>query len=296
MFDVVNSVISLLKTRGAADRVVDEERGRKDFGSAEWVELRMTSNNGTAERVITLLRSLGSFDGPIHISKVAKLLNLPESTVHRLINQMVKLGFLRRARGTHHYQIEMGALRLGAAICQSTHVLVELAIPSLHRIVRASKESCSLGLYNDADATVTFAAQVQSPQAIRYFVDLFKTESVLWGTSGRVLLAYLAPQLAEVLLEGNPISPTGLVAPSLTELQEELALVRQRGYAVSNRGERIANSSGIAVPIFSSSARVTGCLALATPSFRYSKRDEPCLIALMKNEAAKIAAELRGSG
>lgn len=255
----------------------------------------MTSNNGTAERVINLLRCLGSFDGPIHISEVARLLNLPQSTVHRLLNQMMKLGLLRQERGTRYYQIEMGALRIGAALGQSTHVLIELAIPSLHRIVQASKESCSLGLYHDADATVTFAAQVQSPQAIRYFVDLFKTESVLWGTSGRAVLAYLPSQLTEVLLEGDPVSPTGLRAPGLKELQEELALVRQRGYAVSSRGERIANSSGIAVPIFSAPGHVTGCLALATPSFRYSKRYESRLISLMKNEASKISAELRGS-
>jgi DNA-binding IclR family transcriptional regulator len=252
----------------------------------------MASNHNTAERFVTLLGTLGSFNGPINISKVAKLVNLPQSTVHRLINQLVKLGLLRKAIGTHHYEIEMGTLRLGAALCQNTHVLVELAMPSLHRIVQVSKESCSLGLYRDTDATMTFSAQVQSPQPIRYLVNLFKAESVLWGTSGRAVLAYLPPQMTEVLLENGPISPAGLEPPTLEKLQEELALVRRRGYALSSRGERIANASGIAVPIFTAPGRVIGCLALATPSFRYSKKDEPHLIALMKSEALKISAEL----
>ncbi len=252
----------------------------------------MASNPGTVERFITLLAGLGSFDGPIHISKVAKLFNLPQSTVHRLVNQMVKLGLLRKALGARHYEIEMGALRLGAALSRSTHVLVELAMPSLHRIVQASKESCSLGLYRHTDATIIFAAQIQSPQPIRYFVDLFKTESVLWGTSGRAVLAYLPSQMAEVLLEGDPISPTGLRPPTLKKLQEELALVRRQGYAVSSRGERLVNASGIAVPIFIAADHVVGCLTLAAPSFLYSIKDEPLLIAIIKSEASKISVEL----
>lgn len=252
----------------------------------------MAANHGTVERFITLLASLGSFDGTVHISQVAKLTNLPQSTVHRLINQMVRLGLLRKAEGARHYEIEMGALRLGAALSQSKHAVVELAMPGLQRIAQASKESCSLGLYRGSDATIVFAAQIQSPQPIRYFVDLFKNESVLWGTSGRAVLAYLPQEIAAVLLEGEPISPTGLGPPTLKRLQEELALVRRQGYAVSSRGERLANASGIAVPIFTAPGQVAGCLALATPSFRYSKKDEPHLIAIMKSEAAKISAEL----
>jgi DNA-binding IclR family transcriptional regulator len=252
----------------------------------------MARDHGTVERVIALLSCLASFEGPIHISKVAVLLRLPQSTVHRLMNQMVKLGLLRRIPGARYYEIGIGALRLGAALSQPARVIVEVAMPSLHRIVQASKESCSLGLYRETDATMFFAAQVQSPQSLRYYVDLFKTESVLWGTSGRVVLAYLSPQMAEVLLEGDPISPTGLRPLKLRALQEELALVTRRGYAVSSRGERVANASGIAVPIFSMPGRVIGCLALATPSFRYSKKNEPDLIALMKREASKISLEL----
>jgi DNA-binding IclR family transcriptional regulator len=252
----------------------------------------MASNRSTIERFVIVLSCLGSFDGPIQISKVARLLDLPQSTVHRLINQMVKLGLVRRVLGAHYYEIGTGALRLGAALSQSTRALVEIAMPSLHRIVHASRESCSLGLYRHTDATMIFAAQVQSPQPIRYFVDLFKTESVLWGTSGRAVLAFLPPQMPRVLLEGDPISPSGLRPPALRELQEELAIVRRRGYAVSSRGERLVNASGIAVPIFNAPDRVVGCLALATPTLRYSKKDEPRLIALMKREALKISSEL----
>ncbi len=255
----------------------------------------MARDRGTLARLVALLSYVAKLEGPIHISRMAIALDLPQSTIHRLVNQMVKLGFLRRATGARHYEIGIEAFRLGAALSQRVSVVIELAMPSLHRIVRASKESCALGLYSERDATIFFAAQVQSPQPIRYYVDLFKSESVLWGTAGRAVLAYLAPQMPGVLLDGDPISPSGLPAPKLKALLEELALVRRRGYAVSNRGERVANASGIASPIFNAPGRVIGCLTLATPSFRYSKRNETFLATLMKQEAEKISFELSGS-
>ena len=249
-------------------------------------------DRGTVDRVIGLLTYLASFEGPIHVSRIATALDLPQSTVHRLINQMVKLGLLRRAANARHYEIGIEAFRLGAALSQRVNVIVELAMPSLHRIGQFTKESCALGLYVEADATMFFAAQVQSPHSLRYYLQLFRTESVLWGTSGRVILAHLSRDMPAALLEGDPISPTGLKPLKLKTLQEELDQVRRRGYATSNRGERVMNSSGIAVPIFSAPDRVVGCLTLATPTFRYSKQNEAKIAALMKREATAISSEL----
>jgi DNA-binding IclR family transcriptional regulator len=246
------------------------------------------------ERVVAALTHVAESDRPIHVSTMASALNLPQSTVHRLIIHFVKLGLLRRMPGTRHYEIGIEAFRLGSSLSQRLNLVVEIAMPSLHRIVQVSNESCALGLYAETDATMFFAAQVQSPQPLRYYVNLFKSESVLWGTSGRVILAHLSSELLRMLLEDEPISPSGLRPLKLKILREELKLVRERGYALSNRGERVANASGIATPIFSAPGQIIGCLALATPSIRYSKRNEPSLISLMKREAAKISTELDG--
>jgi DNA-binding IclR family transcriptional regulator len=223
---------------------------------------------------------------------MASALNLPQSTAHRLISHFVTLGLLRPISGTRHYEKWIGAFRLGTSLSRRLNAVVEIAMPSLHRIVHVSKESCALALYVEADATMFFAAQVQSPQPLRYYVNLFTSESVLWGTSGRAILAHLSSEMPRMLLKEKPVSPTGLRPLKLKLLQEELAQVRQRGYALSSRGERVTNSSGIATPIFGTPGRIVGCLTLATPSFRASKQNEPALVSLMKREAAKISIEL----
>ena len=254
----------------------------------------MAQDRGSIERVFAALNHLAEAERPIRVSSMASALKLPQSTTHRLINQFVKLGLLRRASGTHHYETWIEAFRLGASLSRSLNAAVDIAMPSLQRIMHLSRESCALGLYVESDATMFFAAQVQSPQPLRHYVNLFTRESVLWGTSGRAMLAHLPSEMPRKLLEENSVSPTGLRPLTLKVLQEELAQVRERGYALSDRGERVANTSGIAATIFTAPGRVFGCLTLSTPSFRYSKQEEPLIGSLMKNEAGKISAALNG--
>lgn len=251
----------------------------------------MSRDSGTVDRVIAMLAHLAASDGPIQVSTAAAGLGLPQSTVHRLIGQFVKRGLLRRASGSRRYEIGIEAFRIGACLAKRTNV-VELAMPSLHRIVQGVGESCALGLYRESDATMFFAAQVQSPQPLRYHVDLFRSESVLWGASGRAILAHLPVQMVEVLLEGGPVSPTGMRPPRLKQLREQLARVRDCGYSISSRGERVANASGVAVPIFGVMGRVVGCLALTIPNMRYDKRQEGRIAVLMKKEGTRLSAEL----
>jgi DNA-binding IclR family transcriptional regulator len=238
--------------------------------------------------VIALLAHVAAAQGPIKVSAVAAALDLPSSTVHRLIGQFVGLGLLKRLPGSRHYTTGTEALRLGALLSQHDNI-VDYAMPHLHRIVQACGESCALGLYRESDATMFFAAQVHSAEPLRYHIDLFRSEPVLWGASGRAILAYLPTQLIRVLQEGHSVSPTGVRSLKLRSLEEQLALVRTRGYSVSGRGERVANASGVAVPVFGIGNRVVGCLALTIPNIRYAKRDEGRLAAIMKAEGGKLS-------
>jgi DNA-binding IclR family transcriptional regulator len=255
----------------------------------------MNRATGTVERVIAFLTAVAATTGPIKVSSLATALSLPPSTVHRLIGQFVRLGLLKRTTDSRYYEIGFEAFRLGATLSQRLNI-VDIAMPRLHRIAQETRESCVLGLHRESDATMFFAAHVQTPEALRYHVDLFKSESVLWGASGRAILAYLSPEMSKVLLEARPVSPTGLHPLSSKRLQNELALIRSRGYSASNRGERVANASGIAVPIFGAHNRIAGCLALTIPNSRYVKSNESKFAHLMKIEAGKLSAELTKLG
>ena len=255
----------------------------------------MSRTTGTVERVIAFLTAVAACGGAIKVSSLSTTLDLPQSTVHRLIGQFVRLGLLKRSDNSHTYEIDFEAFRLGASLSQRMNI-VDIAMPCLLRIVQFTRESCTLGLHRESDATMFFAAHVPSTEPLRYHVDLFKSESLLWGASGRAILAYLPPDLPKVLLQARPTSPTGLRPLSSKKLLDELALIRSRGYSASSRGERVSNASGIAVPVFGAHDRVVGCLALTIPNDRYVSSSEARFAHVMKNEAEKLSAELTQFG
>lgn len=255
----------------------------------------MNRGSGSVERVLKFLERLAVEEGPIQVSTMAEALQLPPSTVHRLIGKFVEQGLLRRTTGSRHYEIGLEAFRLGAALSRRLN-MVELAMPSLQRIMQASGESCALGLYRESDFSMFFAAHVDSPEALRYHVELYKPEPVFWGASGRAILAYVSAPMSIAALESHPVSPTGVLAPGPAELEEQLASIRRLGYSTSTRGERVRDACGIAVPLFSSPDRVIGCLALTIPRFRYREKNERKLALLMKSEGYKLSATLSGIG
>lgn len=251
----------------------------------------MKRERGTVGRVVELIRHVAASAGQIGISDTAKSLDLPQSTVHRMVGQFVRLGLLQRAREARKYELGMEMFRLGTLMSRQVNI-VDVGTPALQRIAAESGESCALGLYREADATMFFAAVVDSSAALRYHVELFKPESVLWGASGRAILSHLPQAVPGALVKCATKSPTGLRPLKLALLESELARVRKQGYAISRRGERVKDASGISAPIFGAHGRVVGCLSLTIPSMRYALKHESRLTRLMTDEAAQLSRAL----
>ena len=253
----------------------------------------MENDRGTVERIVRLIGYLATVDGDVSVKSVADALELPQSTAHRLVQQLVSLGLMQRAAGTRRYEFGAEMYRLGAMITNRMN-LVQLAAPSLHRIVQRTNEGCALGLLREQDHTLVFAAHVESPQPLRYRIALYDPVSILWGASGRSVLSFLDADLVTQLGKAAPRSPTGQPSLSVRELKKEIETIRAAGYAVNRRGEKIAGASGISAPIFGSGGRVLGCLSLTIPSLRYPAGREEELGRLLMAESAAITGVMTG--
>ncbi|MFQ6684879.1 helix-turn-helix domain-containing protein, partial [Bordetella pertussis] len=191
----------------------------------------MENERGTVERIVRLIAFLASQDDDVGVKDIADELQLPHSTAHRLLQQLVALNLMQRVQGARRYAFGPEMYRLGAMISNKVNV-VQLASAPLHRIVAYTNESCALALYRDQDATLVFAKQVESANQLRYQLDLYRPVSVLWGASGHAVLAHLPPERVRTLLKKEPLSPTGLAALPARELNRDLKQIREQGYSV----------------------------------------------------------------
>lgn len=251
----------------------------------------MAAETGTVARAIQVLAYIAATQPPLRVLEAARELKLPQATVHRLFRQFVALSLLRQVPGTHYYEPDVEMYRVGSLMARRVDV-VDLAAPALHRVAAETGETCALGLYRAADAALFFGAIAESSNPLRYHVELFKPASVLWGASGRAVLAHLPDDLVESLMAANPQSPTGLPSLRLPTLRAELERIRKHGYSLSRRGERVGGASGISAPFFDAGGAVAGCLSLAIPSIRWPELQEARFARLMVTEARKLTERL----
>lgn len=254
----------------------------------------MAAERGTVERTVAFLFELAAAEGDVTVSAMAARMGLPQSTAHRLLQQFVALGLVRKTRGARTYQPGPGMHRLGELITRKD-TLVQCALPSMQRIVRRFREGCTLAAFRPADNTIEFVSYIPSPHPLRYHVELYQPVSVLWGSSGRAVLAFLPVETVTDVLKANRRSPTGVPAMRPHELQRELGLIRERGFAVSRAGEKIDGATAVSAPVFGPGPRVVGCLTITVPVMRFQEgKEQPMGKALVAE--ARAIANLLGAG
>ncbi|MEJ8574260.1 IclR family transcriptional regulator [Microbaculum marinum] len=217
-------------------------------------------------RVLAVLRAAAEAEGPISIKSVAQELGLAQSTVHRMFDLLVSEDFLRQDPHTRRYGIGAEYYRVATLVANS-HSFGDFAGPSLEWLTEKTGETAAFALYLHGTGRMVFTAVSDSPHSLRYRLDARQRFPIVWGASGLAILAFLPEdEQAAVIAAAEPSPVTGaLIDPAA--LRKRLRGIRKDGWAWS-QSEKIPESVGIAAPVMSA-GRVTGCLALTIPSFRF---------------------------
>lgn len=224
------------------------------------------------------------------MSELAGTLRLAPSTVHRLLGIFRSLGFAEVDPKTRRYRPGAELYRI-AAILAVNMPIRKLAQPLLEEIVATCSEMALLGIYNPERLTMSFAAKVESPSPMRYAIALNEPHALLWGSTGRVLLAYLDTATRAQIIARNEASPLNGRTIDVLALERELLVIRAQGYALS-RGQRTASAIGIAVPFFAAGDAVAGTLSVTVPDYRFVPERVADYVTLLQPAADRISAAL----
>lgn len=103
---------------------------------------------------------------------------------------------------------------------------------------------------------------------------------------GKAVLAYFEPGDIDGLIKRGLPKLTGHTHISAAALRRELALVRDRGYALE-REEAVLGEGALAAPIFDRSAEPVGAIGVAGPRERVLRRAREVTVAAAVIEAAR---------
>lgn len=250
---------------------------------------RTTSDaKGTVVRVVDLIRCFA--EAPQWtLSDIAERVGLPRSTAHRLLQLLRSQGFVDEENRQYSPGSELHRV---AALLAARMPLVHLAMPILRRIVDECDETAILGVYQRDRRNMVFAAKVDSAQPVRYMLDLNVPKTLLWGATGRAILAFLDDdEIDRILAANTEPSADGNIQIDRDQLHAELATIRHDGYALS-RGQRIAKAVGIAAPFFYADGSAAGDIALTIPEFRFNARKRTHFVTLIREGAQEMSDAL----
>jgi DNA-binding IclR family transcriptional regulator len=252
----------------------------------------MSDDVGAINRVLRLV-SLLSDHPHLTAKQAAAILGWPVSSTHRLLRKLAEAEFAAQTeRGTFTAGMELFRIvgRLAAKV-----PFVEIAEPLLGSLSQQFGETSLLSILERRQLRMytAFAASPQDP--MRYIIELNRRDPLVWGASGRALLAHLGPEEIEAVIAMGAAPNARGDTLDAAELRGALAAVLSRGFAMS-RSHRTLNSVGIAVPFFGSAGDVVGSVAFQVPAFRFQEGQVETMVTALQHTATVISQQIGARG
>jgi len=179
------------------------------------------------------------------VLELSRQLDLDKSVIHRILSTLVARRFLEQDPASRRYRIGLRIWELGQRYL-SGQLLKDVAEQELSRMIVAHPYATAyLAQLDDGDVVVL--STIRGPGPINLYMDPGSRLIAEQTTTGRCLLAYLAPVAAEQLVaRRRRIGGSARPFASLDELTAEFATIRKRGYAES-RGRYSPGVNTVAV-------------------------------------------------
>lgn len=198
-------------------------------------------------------------------SDIARALELPVPTVHRILAALKRLGYVAQDPQTKRFRLGNEALLLGTR-ARAVADLRAVATEPLRELARELDETALLtGLNPARDASVCLD-RVETLQPLRLSMVPGRQLPLHAGASQKALLAFMPPAEVDRLLE-RPLER--LCRRTVTDprkLRAELEQTRLQGYAASYEETNIG-AWGVAVPVLGDGG-VVCAVGVAGPSPR----------------------------
>ena len=255
-------------------------------------EPRAAADTGTVARVALLLRLIAARQGSFTLTDIANAANLPAPTVHRLLDLLAQQGLVAHEKAQRSYRLGTELYRISSLV-RANVPLAQLVRPVLADAAHEVDETCYFALYLPAQLALMFESRVDSSHPLDYRFEFNRPMSLLWGSSGRVVLAHLPEERVRAAIEQEKnFSKDGRV-PDFKRLMAELKQIREQGYAYSH-GQRVPGAVGVLAPVFGESGAIYGALGFTVPEQRFHEDKLPLLIKSATGHAARLSGALGG--
>ncbi len=240
----------------------------------------------SVDRALNVLTVLAR-SGETGVSEIARELGVHKSTVFRLVATLEAHDLVEQHSERGKYRLGVGILRLAGATSARLDVVQE-ARPIERQLAATTGETVNLAIISETSAL--YIDQIAGPSALQSHNWVGQHVPLHATSNGKVLLSELA--LDEVAVHLPRLKAfTEHTVTSRSQIGQQLAQVRQRGYAVVV-DELEVGLTAVAAPVRDAHGDIIASLSVSGPTFRIDTERTDVLIPAVMTAAARIGDRL----
>lgn len=237
-----------------------------------------------------LLKEFSRADRELGPSELARRLGLSTSTVHRLLATLTAERLLERGNAAGVYRLGLAVYDLGASVAPHRG-LHEAALPAMAGLRHVTGETVQLAVLDGLESV--YVDRLESPHTVGIFARVGTRLPATTSSTGKVLLAALAPDDLDAALAGwVPARPTPHSITDPDRLRAQLSEIAARGWA-DNREESRLGVTSVGAPVRDGEGAVIAALSVATPVDRASPAVRRRHVTAVLDAAGIVGARLR---
>jgi len=222
----------------------------------------------SVKRAMAILEELATEKEGLGVTELAKRINLHKSTVHRLLNTLLDMGYVEQNVSSEKYRLGMKLLFLGGAILERMDIRHE-AQDLLKELSQKVNETVHLVVPDGYGAV--YIDKIDSNKTIRMYSQIGRIAPLHASAVGKAILAYSDDKfIKEVLKKGlEKFTPNTIIEPD--KLLQHLKKIREQGFSIDDE----ENEEGIrcvAAPVFDYRGKVIGAISVSGPTVTVTQK------------------------
>lgn len=250
--------------------------------------------SGVLERSLAILEALSDAPDGLSLGALAQRLDQPPSGVHRLLADLVRLGYVRQERAHGDYQLTIRLASLGLGFLARTGI-TDVSQPVLDDLAGRSGELVRLSLF-DGESLVWVGVAQGATTGLRF--DPGREQGVVVhlasSAGGQAWLAAMSDEEALAYVAAQGVAREGETQRgpprTIAELLRILAETRRRGYSIAIDSYHAGMAAMATAVRRSDGGPALGALSIAGPTVRFTRERMDALAGPLVAAARELAA------
>ena len=239
-----------------------------------------------------IINQLAAADEGMTLTHIAECVGLPPSTAHRLLTTLEQERYVHFDHERRLWSVGVQAFMTGAAFLR-TRNLVGIARPYMRALMNESTEAVNLAIEDENEAV--YLAQVECRQMMRALARPGARVPLYCSSVGKALLCATPDGDLAKALQRQPMRRlTEKTIVNRTALRDELALTRERGFAIDDE-EHAFGLRCVAGLVFDEFGEPMAAISISGPTARISSERIAHLGEVVRRKADEITAQLGGA-